>query len=215
MTQKVSLFQALISSEQRQHDDLVQLDFFDSYANLTIKTSFMLKWINSAGSGCASAKFFFKVDDDAFVNPKVLWENLEHALLHTATTKSFINYLPPQAEEEEEIENEDDLIRSRASESIDYLFMGHAQKAVPIRDPSSKWYLPTRFYPLNIFPLFTSGCGYVVSTSVAPVLYQCALKTPYMNLEDVFISGLCAGTQLGLKLTHNPTFHFRKPLVCC
>ncbi len=74
-------------------------------------------------------------------------------------------------------------------------------------------YLPTKFYPLNIFPRFVSGSGYVVSNSVTGALYRCALRTPYMNLEDVFLSGLCAGAQLGLKLTHNPTFHYRKPLV--
>lgn len=34
-----------------------------------------------------------------------------------------------------------------------------------------------------------------------------------MNLEDVFLTGLCASTQLGLRVTHNPTFRFRKPLV--
>ena len=36
---------------------------------------------------CGSAKFVMKVDDDAFVNPAVLWEALEHALLHTTSTR--------------------------------------------------------------------------------------------------------------------------------
>jgi len=53
----------------------------------------------------------------------------------------------------------------------------------------------------------------VLTFSVAKVLYHCALRTPYVNLEDVFLGGLCATSQLGLVLTHNPTFHFRKPLV--
>ena len=53
---------------------------------------------------------------------------------------------------------------------------------------------------------YLSGSGYVFSSSIAPVLYQCALRTPFMNLEDVFLTGLCATTQLGLKLTHNPSF---------
>ena len=38
------------------------------------------------------------------------------------------------------------------SESIDYLIMGHVMATVPIRDRASKWYLPAKFYPLNIFP---------------------------------------------------------------
>ena len=36
---------------------------------------------------CAAAKFVMKVDDDAFVNPAVLWDALEHALLHTTSTR--------------------------------------------------------------------------------------------------------------------------------
>ena len=39
---------------------------------------------------CGSAKFVMKVDDDAFVNPTVLWEALEHALLHTTSTRKVV-----------------------------------------------------------------------------------------------------------------------------
>ena len=39
---------------------------------------------------CGSAKFVMKVDDDAFVNPTVLWDALEHALLHTTSTRKVI-----------------------------------------------------------------------------------------------------------------------------
>ena len=66
--------QRLLESEHRRHNDLVQEDFVDSYANLTIKTSFMLKWVTS--NACSTAKFLFKTDDDSFVNPAVMWENL-------------------------------------------------------------------------------------------------------------------------------------------
>ncbi len=81
------------------------------------------------------------MDDDSFVNPRVLWDNLEHALLHTATTKSFMSYLEPsqQIQEEEEDEDATGLPPVQESESVDYLFMGHVQTAVPIRDPKSKW----------------------------------------------------------------------------
>ena len=39
-----------------------------------------------------------------------------------------------------------------ATESLDYLLMGSVMATVPIRNTNSKWYLPPRFYPLNIFP---------------------------------------------------------------
>ena len=57
-----------------------------------------------------------------------------------------------------------------------------------------------------MFARFLSGTGYVFSSSLVGILYKCALRTPYLNLEDVFLTGLCATTQLGLQLTHNPAF---------
>jgi len=63
--------------------------------------------------------------------------------------------------------------------------------------------------PLNIFPKFLSGTGYVFTGNLVPSLYSCTLKTPFINLEDVFLTGLCATTQLALKLTHNQDFVWR------
>ena len=103
----------------------------------------------------------------------------------------------------------DDIMDNVAlSESIDYLIMGNVLHTVPIRDPGHKLYLPHRFYPLNVFPRYVGGAGYVVSTSVMPALFECLMRTPYMNLEDVMLMGLCASTQLGLRLTHNPLFRY-------
>lgn len=72
--------------EHLDHNDIVQHSFIDSYANLTLKTGFMLKWLHT---NCLDTKFVFKVDDDVFVNPVQLWNTLEHALLHTTTTKTL------------------------------------------------------------------------------------------------------------------------------
>jgi len=193
--------------EQKAHQDLVVEDFVESYFNLTVKTAFMLKWVT--GNDCRRSKFVFKVDDDSFVNPSVLWKNLEHALLRSVAGKTLAAYTSEPDEEGAAVAGD-----VEAEESLDYLYTGHVMSsATPIRDYRSKWYSPSKFYPLNVFPKFASGSGYVFTASVADALYNCALKTPYFNLEDVFLGGLCATSQLGLVLTHNPTFHFRKPLV--
>merc|ERR1712173_422302 len=83
---------------------------------------------------------------------------------------------------------------------------------VPIRDTTHKLYLPSKFYPLNIFPRHISGSGSVVSMSIVPLLYECMLRTPFMNLEDVMLTGLCATTQMGLQLTDNPLFRAKKTI---
>ena len=49
-------------SEAEEHNDLVVEDFQESYLNLTVKTTYLLKWLDT--SHCARARFIFKVDDD-------------------------------------------------------------------------------------------------------------------------------------------------------
>ena len=56
-------------SEAEERHDLVVEDFQESYLNLTVKTTYLLKWLNS--SDCSRARFILKVDDD--VN-KIFWQ---------------------------------------------------------------------------------------------------------------------------------------------
>ena len=108
--------QKTIVAEADKYDDLVQEDFVDTFANLTLKATFMFKWLTS--NDCLSSKFMFKTDDDNFVNPKQLWATLEHSLLHSATTKSLLPFFKRtmMKNENPELQNS-----SALSESIDYL----------------------------------------------------------------------------------------------
>lgn len=181
-----------IITESGDYEDVLVEEFQDTYLNLTLKTTFMLKW---SSQHCTQAKFVFKVDDDVYLNSIKLWEALESTHLYFKS----ITFQDPNGEE-----------RTR---SADYALIGAVQNSIPIRDPTSKWYLPPTFYPLNIFPKFLSGTGYVFSGSLSTPLYHCAIKTPFINLEDVFLTGLCATTQLGLRLTHHPGFQWRPMAV--
>lgn len=64
--------------------------------------------------------------------------------------------------------------------------------ARPISDPKNKWYMPKYMYPEKVYPNYLSGTGYIMSIDVASKLYQTALTTPLLHLEDVYITGLCA-----------------------
>lgn len=55
--------------EARDHRDMVQGCFLDTYANLTLKTVSMLGWTHRF---CQQAHFIAKVDDDVLFNPGVL-----------------------------------------------------------------------------------------------------------------------------------------------
>ena len=57
--------QQRVSDEAANNNDLVQLDFRDTYRNLTYKQISGLKWILDH---CGSAEMIVKVDDDVFTN---------------------------------------------------------------------------------------------------------------------------------------------------
>ena len=69
--------------------------------------------------------------------------------------------------------------------------------------PLVRYFLSPTLYPEPKLPMFLSGTAYIFTGSLLPSLYSCALKTPLINLEDVFLTGLCASRQLGLKLSDN------------
>jgi hypothetical protein len=54
-----------IMEESKLNGDIVQLDFADTYFNLTTKTIMGFKWVSTY---CSNAKYTLKVDDDVVVN---------------------------------------------------------------------------------------------------------------------------------------------------
>ncbi|XP_052792799.1 uncharacterized protein LOC128226783 [Mya arenaria] len=59
----------LLQEEARTHNDILQIDFYDTYANLTYKTMTALRW---AAQNCGNTKYVMKTDDDMFVNTELL-----------------------------------------------------------------------------------------------------------------------------------------------
>lgn len=58
------------------------------------------------------------------------------------------------------------------------------------RNRTSKWYVPRSIYPLDRYPGYCSGTGYVTSMAVVSKIYEVSRDIPYFHLEDVYI-GLC------------------------
>uniref|UniRef100_W6NR74 Hexosyltransferase n=1 Tax=Haemonchus contortus TaxID=6289 RepID=W6NR74_HAECO len=62
----------LIEQEAKDHGDILQANFVDSYDNLTIKSIAAMRYVAGV---CTEVKAIFKVDDD------VAWNVLETSLL--------------------------------------------------------------------------------------------------------------------------------------
>ncbi|XP_029622530.1 beta-1,3-galactosyltransferase 2 [Salmo trutta] len=65
-----------VLQESKEHQDLLQSDFIDSYKNLTIKTMVMMEWLSSR---CPNASYAMKIDSDMFLNVNTLVNMLLHA----------------------------------------------------------------------------------------------------------------------------------------
>ncbi|XP_060082846.1 uncharacterized protein LOC132562136 [Ylistrum balloti] len=61
--------QRSLKEESEQYHDIVQLQFKDSYSNLTYKTLSELRWVSEF---CANTKYVMKTDSDMFVNTYIL-----------------------------------------------------------------------------------------------------------------------------------------------
>lgn len=82
-------------------------------------------------------------------------------------------------------------------------------KARPIRDKNSKWYVPYETYLDQYYPNYLSGTGYVMSQSGAALLYNSSLSVPFISLEDVFVTGICAKNE-SLKPIDSTLFTYAK-----
>ncbi|XP_059399575.1 beta-1,3-galactosyltransferase 2-like [Carassius carassius] len=76
--------QQKLEEESRQHRDLVQSNFVDSYFNLTIKTMVIMDWL---ATHCPQAAYAMKIDSDMYIG----LENLMSLLLAPNTPRE--NYI--------------------------------------------------------------------------------------------------------------------------
>lgn len=78
-----SVDRELVAHEAREHRDIIQQGFHDSYNNLTLKTLGALAWITDY---CQVAKYALKTDDDTFINIF----NVARFLKTSPSTDSFL-----------------------------------------------------------------------------------------------------------------------------
>lgn len=83
---------------------------------------------------------------------------------------------------------------------------------IPERNKEIKWHMPFEQYPNSSFPPFVPGPVIGYPTSTARLLYQQALRTTPIWLDDVFITGICS-QMLGIPVFHDDNFnHVHSPL---
>ncbi|XP_032677333.1 beta-1,3-galactosyltransferase 5-like [Odontomachus brunneus] len=80
-----------------------------------------------------------------------------------------------------------------------------ARKWKPIRNRKSKYYVSQAQFQQSVFPDFTTGPAYLLSSDTLRRLYDAALDHTYLKLEDVFMTGIVAH-KLGIRRSHANEF---------
>lgn len=167
----------LLELENQKYGDILQWDFRDTFFNLTLKDLLFWHWLQQY---CPTAVFVFKGDDDVFVR-----------------TGALVDYLHKQREEH-------NLWRAYTNETDMDLFVGDViNNAMPNREPSTKYYIPERFYK-GMYPPYAGGGGVVYSVSLALRLKEVSERVRLFPIDDVYL-GMCLH-RLGLSPSHHPGF---------
>ncbi|KAH8255709.1 hypothetical protein KR038_009060 [Drosophila bunnanda] len=156
--------QTSLIEEQSLFGDLLQGNFIDTYVNITYKHVMVLKWFNLH---CNQAKLLMKIDDDIFVNTKLLWDNLVEPL--KAPNKIL-----------------DDILQRREN----VLLCSKNPNPRVIRANNSKWRVTYDEYPDTHYPDFCPGFTVIYSPDVSKRLYDEVQQAPYFRLDDVYITGI-------------------------
>ncbi|XP_061194458.1 beta-1,3-galactosyltransferase 1-like [Saccostrea echinata] len=166
----------LVENERFLFHDIIVLDIAESYHSLTNKSIAVLQW---ATSHCFRAKYLLKIDDDMFLNIKVLLKYLK-------------------------LENPENSITGCADTN-----------KIPVRNPSKKWYVSQHKYNKEKFPPYVSGTAYVICGEIIPKLLKASQTVPFLDIEDVFITGLCREFIKAKVIKHKGfTCRYREPGPC-
>ncbi|KAK6634389.1 hypothetical protein RUM43_011790 [Polyplax serrata] len=145
------------------------------------------------------------VEEESRVHKDVIQENFVDSYNNlTLKSVAMLKYVKNHCENVEFIFKCDDdmfvylpnlltLIKVVKEEKLKNVLLGKVIcGAKPILEVSSKWYTPRYMYHEKVYPRYLSGTGYLMDRQTAVQLYKAALDIPYLHLEDVFITGLCA-----------------------
>ena len=193
--------EAGVEAEAREHKDIVQGSFVDTYFNNTIKTSMGLRW---AVEHCPKSRFYMFVDDDYYVSARNLLRFLRNPVNYPGYLQEDVITFDEeklkeqiksrhlnQVEEEKEV---DPIHMRHLSQLVDFdlpddvrLFTGFVfPHSRPHRHKSSKWFVGLDEYPFDFWPPYVTAGAYVLSREALVDMYFTSYYTKVTNLTVNF-----------------------------
>lgn len=107
------------------------------------------------------------------------------------------------------------LLKMLESRKEDVAIFGRLwQKVKPIRDKSNKWSVPVEDFPGKEFPDYTGGPSYVMTGKAVARLYEAVGEVRPLDLEDIYVTGLCAQKANVTRINDNRFSVSEPPRVC-
>lgn len=173
--------QRQILEEQHKHQDIVQIDHLESYANVVYKEIAALIWSKQF---YPNISYLFKTDDDLIVDSLIV-SSLVHVLItNTVVNTSVIYRYRPN------------LVRQLLNaDRKDFFRGGWAMDYQPTLRGGGKFGVPEEVWPHPVLPAYCSGFGWLMSNHVRDQLVQASYTYPKRKaawIGDVFVSGFLA-----------------------
>ncbi|GAB0098233.1 Hexosyltransferase [Sergentomyia squamirostris] len=93
-----------------------------------------------------------------------------------------------------------------AHQKENFMFCVISRGQPVMRDKNSKWYVSPSDFPNEIYPVYCSGCGVLLSIDVAAKLHKMAEKTPFFWVDDVYVLGILR-EKISVKITPIAELH--------
>ncbi|CAK8691118.1 unnamed protein product [Clavelina lepadiformis] len=154
-----------LEEESSHHGDILQMDMEDSAETVPEKVLAGMQW---ASSSLTHDWIYSSVDDDMVVHVENLVEYMKTLLVPEDTN---VNIRP-------------------CYEQLPIVCVySYQAKDSPDRNPLSKWYISYGKMSDNYWPKYCRGGMYLMSVEMAGRIFQVSRRTPYLYLDDVWITG--------------------------
>lgn len=143
--------------------DIVQVDFYDSYYNNTIKTMMGFKW---AVKYCHDSMFYMFVDDDFYVSTKNVLRFIKNPMEYPYVSIEL---------------NKELLFNAK-------LYAGNVHNNDSPHRYKNKYLVTLQEYPYDAWPPFIPAGSYVLSNGALHEMYYTSFYTKHLKLDDIFLS---------------------------
>ena len=153
----------MLKAENKLYSDIVQQNFHDTYYNNTLKAIMGLQWIDKY---CSQSEYYLFIDDDYYLNPKLLVEYLKY-----------------------NIQNNQTILNSLYG---GFVF----KNSSPMRHRFSKWYISLDEYPYDKFPPYVSAGCYILSKKSADLFLKATKLITLFRFDDIYLGILAYKLQI-------------------